>query len=212
MPRRGCARLPGGTYKARAFDRLLRVLVLPRPGGLAEIATLDLTGDLAVTNLATSGSSDYGNIAIYKDARGTPTLYSSPTFPSFYYCAYDDAGNLFADDPSYAQIAELPKGGSAITEITLNRTITPGSIQWSGNALAVADGCCGTRGALSVYQVQVNGSSGTVSGPTLLWSKGNRKRVLLQLWIQGKTIVGPDHGTASRTILNFGSTLKAVNR
>jgi hypothetical protein len=30
-----------GTYKARKSDRLLRVLVLPTPGGLAEIATMD---------------------------------------------------------------------------------------------------------------------------------------------------------------------------
>lgn len=30
-----------GTYRARKSDRLLRVLVLPTPGGLAEIATMD---------------------------------------------------------------------------------------------------------------------------------------------------------------------------
>ena len=30
-----------GTYKARKSDRLLRVLVIPTPDGLAEIATLD---------------------------------------------------------------------------------------------------------------------------------------------------------------------------
>jgi hypothetical protein len=30
-----------GTYKARKSDRLLRVLVVPAPDGLAEIATLD---------------------------------------------------------------------------------------------------------------------------------------------------------------------------
>ena len=32
---------PRGTYKARASDRMLRVLVLPTPEGLAEIATRD---------------------------------------------------------------------------------------------------------------------------------------------------------------------------
>ena len=31
----------GGTYEARKSDRLLRVLILPTPAGLAEIATLD---------------------------------------------------------------------------------------------------------------------------------------------------------------------------
>lgn len=30
-----------GTYKARASDRMVRVLVIPAPNGLAEIATLD---------------------------------------------------------------------------------------------------------------------------------------------------------------------------
>jgi hypothetical protein len=37
----GLRKTSGGTYKARASDKLLRVLVLPTPGGLAEIATLD---------------------------------------------------------------------------------------------------------------------------------------------------------------------------
>jgi|SRR5579863_3280500 len=37
----GLRKTSRGTYAARASDRLLRVLVLPTPGGLAEIATLD---------------------------------------------------------------------------------------------------------------------------------------------------------------------------
>ncbi len=99
-------------------------------------------------------------------------------------------------------IDELPKGGVALTEITLDEAIAPASMQWDGNALAVADGCCGSHGALAVYQVQVAGGSGRVSGQTLLRSKGNRKRVNLQLWIQGNTIVGPDRGVGKRPIVN----------
>ena len=37
----GLRKTSRGTYKARASDRLLRVLVLPTPGALAEIATMD---------------------------------------------------------------------------------------------------------------------------------------------------------------------------
>jgi hypothetical protein len=37
----GLRKTSRGTYMARASDRLLRVLVLPTPGGLAEIATMD---------------------------------------------------------------------------------------------------------------------------------------------------------------------------
>ena len=37
----GLRKTSGGTYAARKSDRLLRVLVLPTPGGLAEIATVD---------------------------------------------------------------------------------------------------------------------------------------------------------------------------
>jgi hypothetical protein len=44
-----------------------------------------------------------------------------------------------------------------------------------------------------------------VSGATLLWSRGDRKPAqLVQFWIDGGTIVGPDHSFSRRTgILQF---------
>ena len=41
MPRRRCARLPAAPTRLAHRDRLLRVLVIPTPDGLAEIATTD---------------------------------------------------------------------------------------------------------------------------------------------------------------------------
>jgi hypothetical protein len=162
------------------------------------------TGDLAVTNLRSSASNYYGNIAVYRHARGKPTIYSDPNVSGFYFCAYDDAGNLFADNPNSDDlIDELPKGGTTLTEITLSQAIFPASIQWNGNSFAIGSGCCGKQGDIPVYQVQVSGSSGTVTGPTLLSSAGDRRGLGFQLWIQGKIIAGPDRAQGQRDFLNF---------
>jgi hypothetical protein len=162
------------------------------------------TGDLAVTNLRSSGSNYYGNIAVYRHARGKPTIYSDPNVSGFYFCAYDDAGNLFADNANSDDlISELPKGGTTLTEITLSQAIFPASIQWNGNSLAISSWCCGKQGDIPVYQVQVSGSSGTVTGPTLLSSADDRRGLGFQLWIQGKIIAGPDRAQGQRDFLNF---------
>jgi hypothetical protein len=181
------------------------IKTLTDPGLANGCATDPETGDLAVTNQLSPGSNEDGNVAIYKAARGTPTIYSDSSFPGFYFCAYDNSGNLFADFPGYNAnvIAELPKDGDALTDITLTKEINPASIQWHGDSFVVGGGCCGNRGTMPVYQVQVSGSTGTVTGPTQLWSQGDRKRLANQLLNQANLIVGPDFANGKRGVLNF---------
>ena len=162
------------------------------------------TGDLAVTNLRSSASNYYGNIAVYRHQGRKPLIYSDPNVSGFYFCAYDDAGNLFADNPNIDDLIDvLPKGGTRLGEITLGEAIFPASIQWNGDSLAIASGCCGKHGDIPVYQVQVIGSSGTVTGPTLLSSVDHRRGLGFQLRIQGKIIAGPDRAQGQRDFLNF---------
>ena len=73
-----------------------------------------------------------GGVAIYADAKGTPTLYSDSDLYLVFSVGYDNKGNLFADgetsDGGSFAFAELPRGSSTFVNITLNQTInTPGA-------------------------------------------------------------------------------------
>lgn len=153
------------------------------------------TGNLAVTNIlqnrkGSEGSEGY--VAIYKAARGNPTIYKDP-YVDFYFCGYDNNGNLYADGQDEYQgsfvFAELPAGGSMFTNITLNPGIVyPGGVQWDGRYVAVGDTVENV-----IYQFTISGSSGTEVGFTPL----NGGSYVLQFWIQGGKVVGPNGGTGN---------------
>jgi len=159
------------------------------------------TGNLGVTNAN-------GGLAVYQNAQGSPTMYMDPDISTYYYCAYDYAGNLFADGyPGVGIIVELPRGGSALETITLSKSdAVPISIQWDGSDLAIVDERGAPFGAIPVEHVQVSGSEGTVVATTLLKSPGDRRPTsdAPQYWISHNRIVGPDrdrHGGHALTIL-----------
>jgi hypothetical protein len=178
-------------------------------GGTSPIATLSdpgeepsgcsvdpTTGNLAVANHYP------GNVAIYQQAKGTPTLYSDPNLTVYFYCTYDNAGDLFVDGNSSTVIPELPKGSSTFNDISLNESINPGSMQWDGKYLAITDMASGTHGPTPIKRVQISESSGMIVGTTLLRSRGDRKAgISVQYWIDGRTIVGPDHSIGGTTRL-----------
>jgi hypothetical protein len=148
-----------------------------RHGGKEPIATLQAaannpsdcavdptTGNLAVTTL---GSTKPGNLAIYRHARGTPKVYVDPSIQKYFFCGYDGGGNLYLDGQppkGRFQFAELPKGRSEFTNITLNQKIYwPGSVLWDGNYVAVGDVV-----VPNVYEFSISGSQGTLRGTTPL--------------------------------------------
>jgi hypothetical protein len=139
------------------------------------------TGNLAVVNYG----NEEDNIAIYGDAQGTPTYYTDSNMDKFYYCAYDDNGNLFVDgvneyNPDQPKLTELPYGNSSFTGITLNKSIgRPGSLQWRGAYLAIG------ANKKIIYHVAVSGSTGTVVGKTV--PAGLRTPWL----IQGNALISP---------------------
>jgi hypothetical protein len=154
------------------------------PGLLAEGCSADpTTGNLAVTYLCQN--CDYGPVAIFQNAQGSPTSYEQAgVFLS--YCGYDNKGNLFADGSSGSQVAlvELPKAGTSLKPITLNQHISvAGQVQWDGTYLAVED--------LSnpvIYQFKVSGSAAKRVGTTHLMGTGS---TAAQSWIQAGTVVVP---------------------
>ena len=160
------------------------IAILGDPDGAPVNCSIDpTTGNLAVVGYPYEGHSD--GVAIYKKARGRPTFYADSGFGD-YECGYDDKGNLFIDGYVYSghlNFAELPKGSSTFTNITLNQSFdAAGGIQWDGKHLAVGD-----LYAAVIYQFDISGSSGTEVGSTPLNGSGT----VWQFFIDGDRVIAP---------------------
>ena len=42
-----------------------------------------------------------------------------------------------------------------------------------------------------------------MSGPSLLWSRGDRRPGPVQFWVEGNAIIGPDHTRGGTGIINL---------
>jgi hypothetical protein len=139
------------------------------------------TGNLAVMNYETT-SRGPGGVSIYRKAKGKPKTYTDGAITRGWFCSYDTGGNLFLDGDrsgsSGFQLAELPRGSSTFTNISINQSIVvPGGVQWDGKYVAVADENGPGNGAM--YQFSVSGSTGTLASTTTLDSSQN----VHQFWI-----------------------------
>jgi hypothetical protein len=138
------------------------------------------SGNLAVTNVQQDKSVS-GNVVVYRDAQGSPTAYTDSQMYYYISCAYDNSGDLFvvgASQTNAEMLAELPKGGSTFTNITLDKGVYYGSIQWDGEYLAMQGAHLG-----EIYRVEVSGSSGTVA--QIVGLKGSGRGKFRYFWIQG---------------------------
>ena len=163
-----------------------RIKNIDVPTGAVGCSIDPTSGDLAV---AGSTSPSNGGVAIFKKAQGKPKYYADPGFYEYYFCGYDDKGNLFVDGQSSAGsghvvLAELPKRGNALQTISMNQTIEwPGEVQWDGKHLAIQD-----QTVPVIYQFEVNGSQAMKVGATNLDGAGE----LHQTWIQDRTVILPN--------------------
>ena len=144
-----------------------------------------VTGNLAVAN----HSFDDGNVAIFTGAKGQPTFYSGSGFNKYFYCGYDDAGNLFVDGETYTTedfvFGEIPKGGSDIMPLTVDMGLaSPGAVQWDGKHMTIAD-----PGQGELFRIRVSGSEANVVGTTALDGYGTPGA---QSWIQGNRLMVQD--------------------
>lgn len=163
-----------------------------KDAGLAQGCSVDpKTGNLAVTNYSTT-SSPQGNVAIYKDAKGSPTYRTDSKIYNEDSCGYDNAGNLFVDGQDISsgglRLSEIPSGRTFFRNITLNQTITgAGGVQWDGKHLAVGNN---VEGSGTIYQFAIKGEKGTKVGSTPL--KGSSG--VMQFWIEQARVIGPELG------------------
>jgi len=191
--------------------------IVTDPGFAYGCAIDATTGNLAVANLL-APSSNQGDLAVFSGAQGNPQTYSDPNFSGFAFCSYDNAGNLYADGGGPGTlIAELPRGANALTDIDLTQKINPYSIQWVRSQLVVAAFPPSAQGEESIYPVNVLGSTGNVGSPSLLWSKGNRRVIGGQFWVQGQNIVGLGFNSGHNELLEYwrypngGKPLKMIH-
>lgn len=158
------------------------------------------TGNLAVTNYSNL-SQNPGELAIYARATGSPTTYTDPAFGFYFFCSYDDKGNLYVDGVNGAstqtEFAELPNGGSSLTDITIDHSIGyPGAVQWDGKYLAFED-----TSSDVVYRLKIKGKKAHVA--QTIHFKGQHGDLLAQFWINGSTIMMP-YGNRYRQTRNVG--------
>jgi hypothetical protein len=167
-------------------------------GGTTPIATLGpnldfaplgcavnpVTGDLAVANVCGGRSCDgNGSLALYLKAQGTPTNYLDPSIAQYFFCAYDEAGNLFVDGYTGGGdfgLAELPSGKRNLRNLTVNVPIRkPGDLHWHGNSIAIGSG------SDYVFEFKIAGSKGQEVGNTPLTGQSS----IMQFAVDGSRVI-----------------------
>jgi hypothetical protein len=154
--------------------------------GAVDCSVDPTTGNLAVTWNTGDSSEDY--VAVYKHAKGSPTLYGL-NGDLVFYCGYDNKGNLFVDGQvgSHSQEAlffELPHGGAKLESLTLNQSFEHvGAVQWDGKYVAIGD-----DEAQNIYRFAISGSTGTLEGTISLGGLS----ISYQWWIIGHRVLLPN--------------------
>jgi hypothetical protein len=177
-------------------------------GGSQPIASIGANGvpsgcsvDPTTGNLAVANYIDYntnprrGDIAIYPKGSQTPKVYYDDSIKYYYYCAYDDDGNLYADgNTNYVNV--LAKNSTTLRHVYFNKAIVPGSLQWNSGSLATAV-VGGSKGPVRIDRVTVQGSGARITGTTSLETTPSWGNYLdVEIAIAGKVIAGPGPNAA----------------
>jgi DNA-binding beta-propeller fold protein YncE len=146
------------------------------------------SGDLAVADF--NGFQGVGDLAIYRAGSRRPERFSDPDFESYYFCGYDNKGNLFTvgSGHGFSRFAVLRKGTRALKTVMFSPTLyRPTGVQWDGKYLAVGD-VGYASGTAAIYRT--NGTGGKVLKTTFL--ELDTLVELNSFWIQRNVIIAPD--------------------
>jgi hypothetical protein len=148
----------GGIQEYKVPNKLLKTL--PIDYKFTSSCAMDTSGDLAVGILLGDSYGPGGQVLIFKNATGKPTVYDTPLYKE-YFDGYDPNGDLFADGMSTGSnfmLVELPKGSSKFVTITTSNSVEfPGSVQWDGKYVTVFD-----QLGDATYQYTVSGTTATL--------------------------------------------------
>jgi hypothetical protein len=174
-------------------------------GATAPTATLALPGKLAIgcavdpqtNNLAVVFESSGGDVAIFPNEGGTPSVFSSQI--ASIYCGYDNSGNLFVNGFSgqHYQFSELPKGSNVFTKLSISDSVgTPGQVQWDGQYITYEG--VDTKNTI-ISRLSISGSTANIVSQTPL--KGIKRRAYAS-WIYNGAVVVPysTHGPLAKRI------------
>jgi hypothetical protein len=169
---------------------------LDLPGWALSCSVDASTGNLAVTVLEPSVGE---GIAIFADAKGTPTIYPVSRGIALASCGYDDNGNLFCDGATNASRVAffvLPKDGNEVAQIPVagGEFYTLGHVQWDGQFMTVVDSAFSTVSRIKFEHsdiLRINGDnwSGAFISATTLSRCGYQEAY--QSWIYGDNIIVP---------------------
>lgn len=156
---------------------------------------MNTSGDLAV---GIYGTADGGDVFIFKNASGTPTVYKTALDEEFF-DGYDPQGDLFADgftgNRSGFALVELPKGASKFETITTSNSVQfPGSVQWDGTYLDVTD-----QIANAVYQYTVSGTRATLKNTITLAGSSD----CAQTWLAPGVLYCADAGNGNGEVFKY---------
>jgi hypothetical protein len=164
-------------------------------GGTKVLHTFQASGnpvacwvDPTTGNLAVVFEGRVAEVTIFEGVTGKTSTYTDPNVGSFGVCTYDGSGDLFVtgyDTNRQFVLVELPKGGSAFTNISLDQYISGGGIQWDGAHLAI-----GALQAGLIYQFEIKKNHGREVSYTLLGGVYNITAFLLD----GDSVIGTDAG------------------
>jgi len=159
---------------------------------------MNTSGDLAVGILYGQSYSEGGQVLIFKNGSGTPTVYTTPLDEEFFN-GYDDKGNLFADgftgDRSGFALVELPKGSSKFVTIKTSNTVEfPGSVQWDGTYLTVFDQLTN-----QFYRYTVSGTTATLKNTIQLTGSSD----CAQTWIVKGLVYCGDAGNDNGSVFKY---------
>lgn len=171
------------------------IATLTDPGEGNSCAIDPSTGDLAVANWSSGSPSTNGDVAIYRNARGTPRTFTAKAVSAYLWCAYDDAGDLFVDGidgKHVSYLVELSKGANSFEKVSLDRRIAPSSLQWLDGRLLVA-GDASMSGPEHVYRVEVAANKGTIVGSTTLESRQGMNSWGGEFVVEGGHVAGPSY-------------------
>jgi hypothetical protein len=176
-------------------NKVLKTLSLPYT--FTSSCAMNTSGDLAIGVLLSNSYGPAGQLVIFKNATGTPTVYNTPLARE-YFDGYDPSGNLFADgfDLNYSfALVELPKGSTkAVTIKTSNSPEFPGSVQWDGTYLSVFD-----QLTSETYQYTVSGTTATLKNTVQL----NGAADCAQTWIVKGLLYCGDAGNDGAEVYNY---------
>ena len=170
---------------------------LSDPGTANGCAIDPTTGNLAVTNVRDVNNPYYeyrGDLAVYRNAEGEATMYysQSAAIGGFYFCGFDDKGNLYLtalDEYDAGDSLLVRFASSSFTVLNTNDPLYGiSTVQWDGKHVTVSSGAnVLRRQQILLYRLRIKGSTATVIGTTTL--SGEKNKGLGQSWIQGGRVI-----------------------